>query len=463
MSIQTGMTLDELDDALKAYLLITDNAAAHWDTTERRDLLNRAQNWVQRKALSSHYERRTEFFLFNTDGTSGTVLLPADIIVEVALYKWNGSKSGDAAWEQIRLIRPEEEHKWQNTGSEEVWVSERGKIRAKGSAFPTGGYRLQYIQRVPDLANTSDVCQLSPDLHEYVWLRAAQKAAEATNDATLANRAIADLADWVEQLQQQSGLFAELRSGATTPRLAQDFTDGSLFRLMERLRVRMAPSVGGDKLTRDLLVVMLNDAQQRIALTIKSVFSTHMEKAWIFDMGNGASEILLPRGFKSHILLQHQTTADAGNLGWVEVPIVRSIDQELSTYSFLPQVVDSPNIGAPVAAIISDNKLRFLTSQAPTGTFRMTYIATIVPLMADEDECVLDVEYQQAVIVEAAKDIAAMFGLREQQAYFQQQADEWYQRLIADASRRSYRTYENIQDTMGWSNDGDGLALPYGI
>lgn len=463
MPIQTGMTKAELDDALKAYLLITDNAAAHWDASERLDLLNRAQSWVQRKALTSHYERRTEFFLFTMDGLSGTALLPSDVIVEVALYKLNPLKSGDALWEQIRLIRPEEESKWQNVGSEEVWVSERQKVRAKGNAFPSGSYRLQYIQRVPDLANDADVCQLNPDLHEYVWLRAAQKAAEATNDTALANRAISDLADWVEQLQQHASLFDGLRSGATTPRLAVDFTEGTLFRLMERLRVRLSMAIGGDKLSRDLLVVMLNEAQQRVALTVKSVFNTHMERIWSFEMTGSTSEILLPRGFKSHILLQHRGSADAGELGWSEVPIVRAIDQDLSTYSFLPQVSNTPILIAPIAAIITDNKLRFLSSSAPAGTFRLTYIATILPLTADEDECTLDVEYHQAIITEASKEICAMFGLREQLAYFTQQAEEWYHRVIADASRRSYRTYEVIQDTMGWSDDGDGLALPYGI
>lgn len=463
MPVQTGHTLSELDEALKDYLLITDNDAGHWTAADRYKLLNQAQAWVQRKALVSHYERRTNFHFFSMDGTSGETLLPNTIIVETTLYKKNPSKTGDAQWEQIRLIRAEEEANWQNTGSEEVWVSDRQRLRAKGASYPTGDYRLQHIERVPDMVATTDVCQLHPDLHEFVVLRAGQRAAESTNDQALATRAINELADWVEQLKDHATLFAQLRGGSTTPRLSADFTDGSLFRLMERLRVRFGAVVAGDKLTRDLLKVMLNEATQRVALTVKSVFETHLEKTWYFEMTGQSNEILLPRDFKSHIMLQHRSAASTGELGWTEVPIVRSIDQDQTTYAFQPQVADPPLSASPSAAIITGRNIRFITSSPPSGQYRLLYIQLIVPMEADEDECSLDADYHQAVIVEASKDLAAMFGLQSQQSYFDQQAAEWHNRLIADASRRSYRTVTTIQDTMGWSDEGDGMALPYGV
>jgi hypothetical protein len=461
MATQTGLTLNEIDQQMKDLLLITDNAAAHWDATVRLRYINQAQLWVQYRTLPLLHERRTVLFNFTMDGSTYEVLLPQDLIVEVALFKQDLKKTGEQAFDQIRMIRPKQESSWQTPGQDETFVANGKSLRAKGPSPPSGAYRLEYVQRAPDLVASTDKCQLDADLHEIVATRAAERCAMATSDSVLQDRLQAELKDWLAEVKERSVLFDELRSGATTPRQGKDFHDSSLFRLMERTRARLAGILQGDLLSPDRLRIALNEGQERVALRVKQVFESQLETYFYFTMTGDTFDVFLPKSFKSAVILERRSSADSGELGWFQVPIIRPTDRDFHVYSSTRAAI-VPTGTAAMAFLIVDNKLRAVASEEPIGDFRLLYIPRVTPMMSDQDECGLSGEYHQAVILEACKDLCAAYGRQDSLAFFMAELKVWDDMIVRDACRRNYSDNDAIRDVMGWASDGDGLAYPYG-
>lgn len=366
--------------------------------------INRAVAWVQFRALRVFTEFDTETWSFSIGLDVPEVDLPANFLREMTLWKIDTTKGagGDNQRTQVRIIRAQQEAGWSGPSGEEVWVFRTRKGRRKGQSLPAGNYVLEYIATAPILTANADPIPLPKYLIEPVVLRATYRLSSTRNNEVLTARYQSDLAEWQAEIEKQGEVLDGLRHGDTTPRQSKDFTEGSLFALMERVRLECFAHVPTEILSPDRLRIWVNEScqdVQRILLILNEEWDA--EKVEL-DLNGTDFVFPLPNNTLRVNLVEIQTTGPGGELQWLPIDFGRPQDRDW--YRFAPTIR-----GGEVLVgkwVMEGQTIVSKSSSAPVGRLRFNVARIVTPMRADTDETKIPAQYHGAIVSKAANRAA---------------------------------------------------------